>query len=192
MFDHSVQPTLPFGPIGQIDLDQTMEDELVLSTVEGAEDFLQSDLSTFAETVTTVRHAGVLSVRLRGSLRTLYTCRLYSSAAIRLPGRLDQEPQLDLLQASGQRGVVSALTRQGPRRFRVGVKDSGLRKELIGRVASGFGWINDPSDWDINITTDQGHWIAQIGALHYSRRFGALIRQPWSTTPVVAETLIDW
>lgn len=190
MVDDSLDTALPFGPTDQIDLDQTIDDELALSTVEGAEDFLQSNLSMFAEISTIVRHAGVLSVHLKGSLRTLYGCRLYSSAAIRLPGRLDEEPQLEGLHRSSHCGVVSALTRQEPARFRIGVKHSGLRKQLIGRVASDLGWINDPSDWDVNITIDRDHWIAQIGALYYSHRFGALNRRPWSTTPLVAETMI--
>lgn len=173
-----------------LDPDQVVDDTLILTTVDGAEDFLQADLSNLPDIQTMARHRAAITARVRGTLRTLHGCRLYASAAIPLPGRIDHEPLLEPLVISRRRGILQALTSDKALRFRVGTADSGLRKQVIGRVESLLGWINDPSGWDINIATDRRGWTAQIGALHYSQRFGSLDRQPWSTTPLVAETLI--
>lgn len=171
-----------------LDLDRPVTDTLTLTTVEGAEDYLHADLLALSAVSNAVRHKAALTIELLGPLRGLHACRLYSSAALPLPSH-QQEPDLTPLAASMERGVLRALHAHPAFRFRAGVRDSSLRKQIIGRVGAAFGWTNDPSHWDINITLDQGRWVAQLGALHYSRRFQPLARTPWSTTPVVAETL---
>ncbi|WP_238335206.1 TRM11 family SAM-dependent methyltransferase [Kribbella amoyensis] len=42
----------------------------------------------------------------------------------------------------------------------------------------------------MNLTSTADGWQAEIGALHWTRRFGRLERLPWSTNPVVAEVLV--
>lgn len=189
----SFDPARPHHHRGQseaLDLDQFVDDTLTLTTVDGTEDFLQADLSNLPDIHAMARQRAAITVHVRGTLRRLHVCRLYSSAAIPLPGPLQQEPHLTPLAVSLQRGALRALNADHPLRFRVGVTDSSLRKQIIGRVEACLGWINDPADWDVNITTDHTNWTAQVGALHYSRRFQQLARAPWSTTFVVAETLI--
>jgi tRNA (guanine6-N2)-methyltransferase len=178
------------GQIRPLDLDQVVEDALVLTTIDGAEDYLQADLANLSEIDATTRHRAAITVQLRGTLRKLHAFRLFSAAGIPLRGQVGQEPQLTALRGSLHRGILRALTADRPFRFRVGVTDSGLRKQVIGRVEDSLGWINDPTGWDINITNHAGSWTAQVGTLHYSRRFPPLDRMPWSTTPLVAETLI--
>lgn len=178
------------GQSEPLDLDQFVDDILTLTTVDGTEDFLQAEVSNLPGIGTTARQRGAVTVHVRGTLRGLHASRLYSVASIPLPGPLQQEPHLTPLSVSLQRGTLRALTAHHPLRFRVGVTDSNLRKQVVGRVEASLGWINDPAAWDVNITSDHGSWTAQVGALHYSRRFGPLDRVPWSTTPVVAQTLI--
>lgn len=173
-----------------LNLDQAIEDFLILTTLSGAEDFLQTDLFRLPDLASRERQPAAVTVQLGGSLRSLHGSRLYSTAAIPLGGALHGEPDLSGLSVSLAHGVLSALTCGGPLRFRVGVADSGLRKQVIGRLVATLGWINDPTDWDVNLTIAHAGWTAQIGALHYSRRFPTYDRTPWSTNPLVAETLI--
>ncbi|RCK68928.1 methyltransferase domain-containing protein [Desertihabitans brevis] len=179
-----------FGQSEALDLDQFVDDTLTLTTIEGTEDFLQADLSSVSDIVSTARHRAAVTVHVQGTLRRLHASRLYSTAAIPLPGPLRQEPNLTPLLHSLQRGTLRTLTTDHPIRFRVGSADSNLRQRVIGNIEASLGWINDPADWDVNITTDHASWTAQLGALYFSRRFPALDRVPWSTTPLVAETLV--
>lgn len=184
------RPNANSQPASRLNLDQAVDDFLILTTLGGAEDYLQGDLSQIPDVASRGRQPAAITVQLSGSLRSLLGSRLFSAAAIPLSGAPHREPDLSGLSVSLAHGVLSALTGDGPLRFRVGVPDSGLRKQVIGRVVATLGWINDPTDWDVNLTVTLARWTAQIGALHYSRRFPAYDRTPWSTNPLVAETLI--
>ncbi|MFB6718655.1 TRM11 family SAM-dependent methyltransferase [Kribbella sp. NPDC056345] len=77
-----------------------------------------------------------------------------------------------------------------PTTFRVGTPDARLRQVLMAEVEARLGWRNDPRDWAVNVTESVDGWVAEIGALHWVRRFGRLERLPWATNPVVAEVLV--
>lgn len=173
-----------------LDLDRTVAETLTLTTVTGAEDYLVSDLTTTTGVVIDRPSPGAVDIRLHESLRGLYRCRLFSRAAIPLATPAEQEPPLQPLLKSQRSGVIGSVTSDREVRFRVGVADSAVRKQLIGRVQDELGWRNDPAQWDVNLTTGSHGWVTQIGALQYSRRIGRFARLPWSTNPLVAEVLI--
>jgi SAM-dependent methyltransferase len=81
------------------------------------------------------------------------------------------------------------LADRSPIGFRVDLSDPVRRHSIIDAIAAATGWINKPGDWDVNITQQDGRWVAEVGFLHYSRRIGKLRRQPWSTNPVLAAIL---
>jgi tRNA G10 N-methylase Trm11 len=61
---------------------------------------------------------------------------------------------------------------------------------VIDAVESRTPWTNRPAGWDVNLTRHHGTWVAEVGYLHSSRRFGSLARRPWSTNPVLAAVLV--
>lgn len=99
-------------------------------------------------------------------------------------------PDLSAILASVENGVLSALDPDLPLRFRVELPSTEQRRAVIGAIQDRTGWINDPGDWQLNLTRRSGYWIAEVGYLHYSRRFDRLRRQPWSTNPVLAAVLV--
>lgn len=170
-------------------LDQSIDDQLTLSTVEGAEDFLVQEL-TDAESVEVLRRGRAeVSCHVSGSLRGLHRVRLFASAAIVLPGDADHDAFLDPLRRSAEQGVVSAITAVGPVRFRVGTPSLEVMQAVIGRIEHDLGWVNDPSAWQVNLEQSDGGWVGQIGSLHWAQRLGQLERLPWSTTPLIGEVM---
>ncbi|UIJ33414.1 methyltransferase domain-containing protein [Allobranchiibius sp. GilTou73] len=67
-----------------------------------------------------------------------------------------------------------------PVRFRVQAAPD-VREELIARFCDGEGWVNAPSDWQVNLDLERG--VAQLGPLAWAARFGTLRRLP-AATPV--------
>ena len=157
-----------------LDLDRVVDDLVVLRTISGAEDLL-APLNPLD------RSDGRVTCRVRGTVRDLHDVRLFGSLAV---------PLADVGAAlrSAGRGVISAVTSDGPLRFRIapGTPDAGVL-----RIAStaGLGWLDDPGDWAINFVPAAVGWEAEVGPFHWSRRFGRLERLPWSTKPVLGEIL---
>jgi SAM-dependent methyltransferase len=152
-------------------------DHLVLRTIDGAADLLMEELRAMAS-IHSIRQASVDTVEctIDGPLDELAACGLYSTVAVR---DLDQ---------SLRTGALSNLPRAV--RFRVGTADPAQRREVINAIEQRFGWVNRPADWDVNLVPSAGGWIAEIGPLSWTRRFGLLERLPWSTNLLVAEVLI--
>jgi predicted RNA methylase len=158
-----------------------VKDHLILRTVDGAADLLAGELGRLPQvTILSTRTASV-TCRIDGELQDLYDCPLYSTAAIPLPGSPHDDGFLDPLHASTRTGVLASL----PRTFRVH-EDS----ELAVAVTRELGWTNDPRNWSVNLTNAGTGWVAEIGPLYWTRRFGSLERLPWSTNPVVAEVVV--
>lgn len=158
----------------------------------GAADLLTDDLRNLnSTTVADIDDTDDDSVRCRftGTINSLRTIRICRSVAIILDQASDDVPDLSLLHTSLGRGVLSALDLSSPIRFRVGLTEAGQRNAVITAIQDGTGWHNDPADWHLKITRHSGLWIAEVGDLHYSRRFHRLRRQPWSTNPVLAAVL---
>lgn len=173
-------------------LDHPVDEELSLTTVEGVEDFLVQEL-TDARSVDAIRRGrGEVSCHVQGSLQELHQIRLYATAALVLSGSGEGADHVELvgsLRRSLERGVLSALTEPGPMRFRVGTPSAEIMHDLIGLIERELGWVNDPSAWEVNFGQSDGRWVAQIGSLHWARRFGRLARLPWSTTPLIGEVM---
>ncbi|TCO47888.1 putative RNA methylase family UPF0020 [Kribbella antiqua] len=164
-----------------LDLGISVHDHLILRTVEGAVDLLYDELRT-TEAGTPLRPlASSVSCRINGSLQAIYNCSLYSTAAIPLAGNPTDKGFLEPLHRSSALGVLAAI--QGPVVFR-------STQELIPRVTTELGWRNDPGGWNVNITEEDNGWVAEIGPLYWTQRFGRLERLPWSTNPVVAEVVV--
>ncbi|GAB3929402.1 methyltransferase domain-containing protein [Kribbella albertanoniae] len=152
--------------------------QLNLRSVEGAVDLLAAELGSLPSVTILRSGRSSLDCRVDGSLQELVACRLYSSAAIPLPGApLDPNFLAPL-------GFLPSAT------FRVGTPDTPLRRVLVATVEARLGWRNDPRDWAVNLTESVTGWVAELGALHWVRRFGRLERLPWATNPVVAEVLV--
>ncbi|TDW90568.1 putative RNA methylase family UPF0020 [Kribbella pratensis] len=152
-------------------------DHLVLRTIDGAADLLIEEVRAMAS-IHSIRQASVDTVEctIDGPLDDLAACGLYATVAVR---DLDQ---------SLRTGALSNLPH--PVRFRVGTADPAQRREVINATEQRFGWVNRPGDWDVNLVPFADGWIAEIGPLSWTRRFGLLERLPWSTNLIVAEVLI--
>jgi tRNA (guanine6-N2)-methyltransferase len=169
-----------------LDLDQPVQDTLVLDTVRGAVDHLAQELHELVPEQARIVRRGPdhVVVEYAGPLRPLATARLYSRCAVALEALPDGGwPRLD---ESLRTGVLGALGT--PVRFRVaplGDRRWPVRDLLRDR----YGWVNDPSGWDVNVEYRHDAPRAEIGPLYLTRRFGELARLPASTTPVVAALL---
>jgi SAM-dependent methyltransferase len=152
-------------------------DQLVLRTVDGAADLLVEELRTMSS-IHSIRQVspGLVRCTVDGSLDELAGCALFSTVAV-----VDPEKSVEL-------GVLALLPR--PVRFRVGVEDPARRRTMIGAVEQRFGWVNRPRDWDVNLVPSDDEWLAEVGPLSWTRRFGSLERLPWSTNRIVAEVLV--
>lgn len=158
-----------------LDLDRPIDDLVVLRTIAGGEDLLVG-LDVVG------RSSSRLTCRVSGTLQQLHDSRLFMSLAVPLA-------DLAAVRRTAERGVISALTCDGPLRFRIapGTPDAGVLRIAL---ATDFGWVEDASDWVVNFTTSVAGWEAEIGAFYWTRRFGRFERLPWSTKPVVAEILV--
>ncbi len=152
--------------------------QLNLRSVEGAVDLLAAELGSLSSVTVLRSGRSALDCRVHGGLQELHACRLYSSAAIPLAG------------SPGDPDFLLPLAFLPPLTFRVGTADARLRRELMAEVVRRLGWRDDPRDWAVNLTEAAGGWVAEIGALHWVRRFGRLERLPWATNPVVAEVMV--
>lgn len=131
------------------------------------------------------------SFEYEGPLGPLAQLRLYSACSVPL-GLLSPEgaPSMEELDArltqSLSAGLLSLLSDQrGEIRFRVGPLRFG-RWEIRDHLVHSYKWVNDPSDWQVNIQAVGPYLAAQLGFLHHGRRFARLLRSPASTNPVVA------
>jgi tRNA (guanine6-N2)-methyltransferase len=171
----------------RLNMEQVVDDELLLRTVPGAVDYLFEELRTVvgADVRVIARQRDALHVAYQGALRWLAAVRYFESAAICL------YPDLQRRKAeSAEKGVLGTLTAQSPQiRFRVG--DLGeSRWELRDELEADPHWRNSPSDWDLNIVSSPGGLVAEVGELHLTERFGALLRAPASTNPVIGAVMV--
>ncbi|MBH5335921.1 methyltransferase domain-containing protein [Streptomyces pactum] len=91
------------------------------------------------------------------------------------------------LTESAEHGVIARLS--GPPAYRV--DDIEGRGVLIEGVGARLGWQNDPRAWDVNISEHGRFVLAEIGAMHRSRRYPKLHRIPASVNPVVGSLLVQ-
>lgn len=157
-------------------------------TIGGAEELLIEELREAGLTELTAAERRVTGT-VAGGPELLTDQRLYSAAAV--PLGQAAEPDLAPLEASAADGLIAALTpTDRPLTFRVGHDSTEIRTALTARLSARFGWVNEPGDWLINITRYGERWLAELGPLHWTRRFGRLERLPWSSTPVLGATLV--
>jgi SAM-dependent methyltransferase len=160
----------------------------VLTTIGGAADLLAEDLRHIGSSRILQTDGDAVRCRIAGDLADLRAVGTYRSAAVQLG--VDALPDLAALHRSRESGVLVPLASTKPIRFRVGCPDAARRRLVIDAVASRTAWENRPGSWDLNITRHRGGWVAEVGYLHSSRRFGGLARRPWSTHPVLAAVLV--
>lgn len=164
-----------------LNLDRPVRDRLLLRTVPGAVDYLFEELRTLPGVEVTGRRRDGLVVDVDAALSQLAPIRYFSHAAV----LMHAEPAAELL-VSASTGALSALTGDQVR-FRVG--DLGEDRWRLRDALESAGWVNAPGDWDVNLDSDDDGVIAEIGALHWTKRFGALRRAPASTNPVIAAVM---
>ena len=161
-----------------------ISDRLVLRTLDGAADLLIEELRPVAA----VRQLSNIAVecRVNGRLGELAACPLYSTMAIPLLGQPGDHDFLCPLERSSATGVLATL--RTPLTFRVGADDPELRRQLIKEIERTLGWTNRPGGWSVNLTQTPHGWIAEIGPLSWTRRFGRSERLPWSTITTPAHS----
>ena len=165
-----------------LDGERGVRDRLWLRTVPGAVDYLYEDLRAVPGATAAVveRRPDGFVLDWDGPLRALADIRYYATCAVVLD---DVDARV-----GAEDGALAALP--GPVRFRVAPVGDG-RWELRDRLVDGYGWVNEPSDWAVNVDTVPGvGLVAEIGPLFYPRRFGELVRAPASTNPVVAAVMV--
>ena len=183
-------------PVDRITLDARVTDRLLFRTIVGAEPYLAEDIADRGNLP--ARDIGVgpgyVEFRYEGPLKALEASRLYSSGGPVLAESVAFDlPKLDVvlnrLRQSCRSGVLRNTAAVGqPIRFRIA--DVGeWRWSLRDALTAHLGWMNDPSDWDVNLELVGGYLVCEVGALHYSRRIRSLRRQAVSTTPVIAAVL---
>lgn len=163
---------------------------LLLTTVAGAADLLAADLRSVGATSISVVDDASVSCRFHGSVSAFTTIGILGSVGIALDDATAALPDLTPILGSLHHGILGELDLDSPLRFRVAVPGPQQRRAVIAAVQDQTGWANDPADWQLNVTRRGHRWVAEIGRLHYSRRFGRLRRQPWSTNPVLAGILV--
>jgi len=154
-----------------------VKDHLALRTVDGAADLLAGELRQLPQVTVLTTHTASVTCDIDGDLEDLYNCPLYSTAAIPLEGTPRDKGFLDPLRASTTIGVLATIPH--PLTFRA-------RPD----VARELGWTNEPANWTVNLTETPNGWIAEIGPLYWTKRFGRIERLPSSTNPVVAEVVV--
>lgn len=125
-----------------------------------------------------------------GKINIFQRLHSFGSVGVILDAASAELPDLTAVEESLDHGVLSAGDFQSAIRFRIQLPAAEQRQAAIATIRAATGWINDPADWHINLTRRSGFWIAEVGALHYSRRLTQLRRQPWSTNPVLAAVLV--
>jgi predicted RNA methylase len=170
---------------------QTESVRLALQTLPGASAFLLEDLLTRVdrdEMRVIDRFPDTIVIAVDGYPSWLNGSRFFSSCSVVLGGVPAE--------GSGISSLLDELARYGSVRtqpagtgFRVA--DIGaFRWQLRDAVADRFGWVNDASDWDLNIRILHGRVVADLGELHMTRRLGELLRAPASTTPIAAAVIV--
>lgn len=172
-----------------IELTVPVRDRVHLESLPAAVDrLLQQCHDLGAPRMTGIRRvADSVTLDFCGPLRDLLPLRLFSALSVVL-GDLAGGPgaAVAALRGSLDGGVLGAL--DGPVAFRVDAFEG--RAELIEAVTAELGWRNDPHAWDVNLVRSGSLLLAQVGALHRSRRYRRLHRVPASVNPVVAALVL--
>lgn len=171
-----------------IDLTVPVRDTVHLASLPAAVDrLLQQCHDVGAPRMTAIRRvADSVTLDFSGPLDDLLPLRLFSSLSVVLgehpEGAGAAEAVVAALRESLRGGVLGALT-PAPA-FRVDAFEG--QAEIIEAITSTLGWRNDPHAWDVNVVRSGPLLLAQVGALHRSRRYPRLERIPASVNPVVA------
>jgi tRNA (guanine6-N2)-methyltransferase len=177
-----------------IDHDHPVTDRVHLESLPGVVDrLLQQCHDLGAPLMTAIsRVADSVVLDYTGPLAPVAALRVYSAFSVLLGDHADSQadahrPALAALRASRDTGVLSALP-AGPLRFRI--DPIAARWELRDLLESELGWVNDPRDYQLNLTRRDALLLAQVGPLYYTGRFPALRKIPASTTPLIAAVML--
>lgn len=107
-------------------------------------------------------------------------------SSVELVGPLVERVQVPLDGDGSVSGAAELIGVASPA-FRVQAQDARTRADWIARIES-RGWVNDPSNWLLNIDVDAG--AIDLGPWHWSRRIGQLRRLPATTPGPVAAGLL--
>jgi tRNA (guanine6-N2)-methyltransferase len=179
--------------------DALVGDYLLLETVGGAVPFLLRTRPPESECRMKLVAKGDdwASFHYEGPVESLVGIRLFSTcnvvlAALRPDSLPDRDEIDERITESVARGLLRLLGEaQGasPINFRVGPLRFG-RWDLRDHLVNKHGWLNDPSDWQVNVAAIGPYLVAQVGPLYFTKRFGQLRRSPTSTNPVVAALMV--
>jgi tRNA (guanine6-N2)-methyltransferase len=183
-----------------IDLDRPIRETVHLESLPGAvERLLQHchDLGKPALEDIRLTFPDSVVLNLSGTLRAVAEFRMYSAFSIVLGDyevnrRSGYAEALSALRRSASEGIVGLLAapdRPVPVSFRVDPLPD--RSEVRAALESALGWRNEPGAWQLNVVRRGNLLLAQVGALHTSKRFPPMRRVPASTTPVVAALLLQ-
>lgn len=178
----------------EIDMNSHVQDRMHLQSLPGVVDrLLQHCHDIGAPTLTNIRRTSdSVLFDFDGRLEQLLPLRMFSTLSVVLDesehARTDGfADALAELEKSAKGGAISALS--GPPAYRVDRIEG--RGPFLERVSSALGWKNDPKAWDVNIAEHGRFLLAEVGAMHRSRRYAKLHRIPASVNPVVGSLLVQ-
>ncbi|QXE33543.1 methyltransferase domain-containing protein [Streptomyces sp. GMY02] len=127
-----------------------------------------------------------------GNLEQLLPLRMFSTLSVVLDesehawidGFADALAELEQSTKSGAIGALS-----GPPAYRVDRIEG--REPFMETISTKLGWENDPKAWDVNIAEHGPFLLADVGAMHRSRRYAKLRRIPASVNPLVGSLLVQ-
>lgn len=181
-----------------IDLNRIVTDAIHLESLLGViERLLQQCHDIGGPSMTDIKRvADSVVINFNGPLLIPAELRMYSALSVVLGGEKENgntnySGVVEALTRSCATGVLSALEQNQPEGMRFRVDPIPGRWELLELLTEKLGWRNEPGDWQVNIASNGGLLLAQVGPLYYSNRFPQMQRLPASTTPVIAAMLLQ-
>lgn len=165
---------------------------LLLQTLPGLMDFLADEVERIASVRVVRRWPQAVLIECTGPASDVADVALFSTGAW-WTGAAEGDHDVATRVVEEMRLLVDdvatrvLLPRDVPCRFRVG--DIGEARWPVRDALVAAGFVNSTGDWDVNVETFDGIVVLTIGAMHMTRRFGALERIPASTNPVLSSGL---
>jgi tRNA (guanine6-N2)-methyltransferase len=167
-----------------------VEDVLLLETLPGVVDVLVEELRQVEGGRATIlrRWPSAVLVDYSGPIETLAGIPLFSACSVWTGVEVDvATPVVEVVRRVAGESAYGVESGAEAVPFRVG--EIGEARWAIRDALVADGLVNSPGAWDLNVDVFDRVLVVTIGALHTTRRAGALERIPASTNPVLAAAL---
>jgi tRNA (guanine6-N2)-methyltransferase len=170
-----------------------VEDVLLLETLPGVVDVLVEELRQLDGARTTIlrRWPSAVLMEYSGPIGTLAGIPLFSACSVWTGVEVTADdvatPVAEVVRRVAGESAYRPESGDHAVPFRVG--EVGEARWAIRDALLAHGLVNSPGSWDLNVDVFDRVLVVTIGALHTTRRAGALERIPASTNPVLAAAL---